>query len=62
MQNLATLLDGDLDALRDAIVACIGPRTAAAASAAGLPPHVVASEPSVDALVAGLRRYASEVA
>ena len=58
---LAALLDGDLDALRGAVVACIGPQTAAAALEAGLPPHVVAGEPSVDALVGALRRYAAEV-
>ncbi|MXZ45741.1 MAG: uroporphyrinogen-III C-methyltransferase [Chloroflexi bacterium] len=60
VRNLATLLDADLDSLRGAVVACIGPQTAEAATEAGLPPHVVAEEPSVDALVAALRRYAAE--
>ena len=60
VRNLAALLDGDLDAVRGAVVACIGPQTAAAASEAGLPPHVVAEEPSVDGLVGALRRYAAE--
>ena len=60
VRNLATLLDADLAALRGAVVACIGPQTAEAATEAGLPPQVVAEEPSVDALVAALRRYAAE--
>ena len=60
VRNLATLLDADLAALGGAVVACIGPQTAEAATEVGLPPHVVAEEPSVDALVAALRRYAAE--
>ncbi|MYD64738.1 MAG: uroporphyrinogen-III C-methyltransferase [Chloroflexi bacterium] len=60
VRNLAALLDADLEPLRAAVVACIGPQTAEAATEAGLPPHVVAEEPSVDALVAALRRYAAE--
>ena len=62
VRNLVTLLDGDIDALRGAVVACIGPQTAKAAVEAGLPPQVVADEPSVDALVGALRRYAAEEA
>ena len=57
VRNLATLLGGDLEALRDAVIACIGPQTAEAAREAGLPPQVVADHASVDALVAALRRY-----
>ena len=60
VRNLASLLDGDLEPLRGAVVACIGPQTAEAAVEAGLPPQVVAEEPSVDALVGALRRYAAE--
>ena len=60
VRNLATLLGGDVDALRGAVVACIGPQTAEAAMEAGLPPQVVSEEPSVDALVGALRRYAAE--
>ncbi|MCY4616061.1 MAG: uroporphyrinogen-III synthase, partial [Chloroflexi bacterium] len=62
VRNLATLLDGDIEALSGAVVACIGPQTAEAAIEAGLPPHVVADEPSVDGLVGALRRYAAEEA
>ena len=60
VRNLAALLGGDLEALRHAVVACIGPQTAEAAREAGLPPQVVAEHASVDALVAALRRYAAE--
>ena len=55
VRNLAALLDGDLEALRGAVVACIGPATAEAAREAGLPPDVVAEEASVDGLVVALR-------
>ena len=51
VRNLVTLLDGDLAALRGAVIACIGPQTAAAAEAAGLPPQVVAEEHTVAGLV-----------
>ena len=57
VRNLATLLGGNLEPLRGAVVACIGPATAEAALEAGLPPDVVAEEQSVDGLVAALRRY-----
>jgi uroporphyrinogen III methyltransferase/synthase len=57
VRNLVALLDGELDGLRDAVVACIGPATAQAAQEAGLIPNVVAEEASVDGLVAALRRY-----
>ena len=57
VRNLSTLLGGDLSPLCDAVVACIGPATAEAATEAGLPPHVVASQPSVAGLVAALREY-----
>ena len=62
VRNLATLLGGDVDALRGAVVACIGPQTAEAAMEAGLPPQVVSEQPSVDALVGALRRYAAREA
>ncbi len=62
VRNLAALLAGDLEALSGAVVACIGPQTAEAAVEAGLAPHVVADEPSVDGLVGALRRYAAREA
>ncbi len=42
----------------DTVVACIGPRTAFDARAAGLPVHVIAEERSVDSLIEGLVEYA----
>lgn len=57
VRNLVTLLDGDLGPLGAAVVACIGPQTAAAARAAGLEPQVVAGEHSVDGLVRALLDY-----
>jgi uroporphyrinogen III methyltransferase/synthase len=55
--NLVRLLDGDLTALRSATIACIGPITAATAREAGLTPHVVADQHTVDGLVTALRTY-----
>jgi uroporphyrinogen III methyltransferase/synthase len=57
VRNLATLLGGDLSALRGAVIACIGPQTAEAATEAGLPPTVVAAEASVHGLVDALRSH-----
>jgi uroporphyrinogen III methyltransferase/synthase len=57
VHNLATLLGGDLSSLRGAVVACIGPQTAEAATVAGLTPHVVADERSVAGLVDALRTH-----
>ncbi|WBU37177.1 uroporphyrinogen-III synthase [Homoserinibacter sp. YIM 151385] len=42
------------------VVACIGPRTAFDARAAGLPVHVIAEERSADSLIAALVEYAAE--
>lgn len=42
----------------DTLVACIGPRTAFDARAAGLPVHVIAEERSIDALIDALVEYA----
>lgn len=61
VRNLAALLGGDLSALRGAVVACIGPQTAEAASAAGLPPTVVADEASVHGLVRALRDHFARI-
>ena len=42
----------------ETVVACIGPRTAFDARAAGLPVHVIAEERSVDSLLTALVEYA----
>jgi uroporphyrinogen-III synthase len=42
----------------ETVVACIGPRTAFDARAAGLPVHVIAEERTVESLVAALVEYA----
>ena len=55
VRNLAMVLGGDFDALRGALVACIGPSTAATASELGLTPDVVADEHAVPGLVDALR-------
>jgi uroporphyrinogen III methyltransferase/synthase len=60
VRNLATLLDGDLDSLRRAVVACIGPQTAETAKEYGLPPQVVAEEHTVPGLVEALVDYFEE--
>jgi len=57
VRNLAQTLGGNLDCLRGATVACIGPATAETATEHGLPPHIVATEHSIDGLVAALRGY-----
>ena len=54
LTNLLSLLDGDASALNGAALACIGPVTAATASAAGLHVDVVASEATVAALADAL--------
>lgn len=44
------------------VIACIGPRTAFDARAAGLPVHVIAEERTADAMIAALARFASDEA
>jgi uroporphyrinogen-III synthase len=44
----------------ETVIACIGPRTAFDARAAGLTVHVIAEERSAEALVAALAEYAQE--
>jgi uroporphyrinogen-III synthase len=42
----------------ETVIACIGPRTAFDARAAGLPVHVIAEERTADSLIAALVDYA----
>ncbi len=60
VRNLAALLDGDVECLREAMIACIGPITADTARELGLKVDVVASEHTVPGLVAALREAANE--
>ena len=59
VRNLVTLLDGDIEPLRRAVVACIGPQTAAAVEEVGLVPQVVAEERTVPGLIEALVGYVS---
>lgn len=56
VRNLAALLDGDVECLRNAVIACIGPVTARTAEELGLRVDVVASEHTVPGLVRALRK------
>lgn len=55
--NLLGILDGRLDGLSGATIACIGPVTAATASEVGLNVDIVASEHTVAGLVDSLETY-----
>jgi uroporphyrinogen III methyltransferase/synthase len=57
VRNLVSMLNGDTTALKNAVIACIGPITAATAEELGLPPDVVAKEYTVPGLVAGLKEH-----
>ena len=57
VKNLATLLGGDLSALSNATVVCIGPIVAETAREHGLTPHVVAEEHTIEGMVAAMRAY-----
>jgi uroporphyrinogen III methyltransferase/synthase len=57
VRNLAALLGGDFDRLRDRVVACIGPVTATTARELGLPVQVEPSIHTVPALVEALKAY-----
>jgi uroporphyrinogen III methyltransferase/synthase len=57
VRNLVQLLGGDVTPLRDTVIACIGPATAATARELGLEPDVVAAEHTIDGLVAALREH-----
>jgi len=60
VRNLVALLDGDIEPLRHATIACIGPQTATTAEELGLLPHVVADEHTVPGLVEALLEYLEE--
>ena len=53
-QNLATMLGGQIDALRQALVACISPVTAATARKVGFQVDIVASEHTLPGLIAAI--------
>ena len=57
MKNFVALIGGRSQALalvKSALVACIGPITAAAARKLGLEPHIIAADYTMDGLVAVL--------
>jgi len=55
VRNLVALLDGDVSALGEARIACIGPVTAAAAKDLGLRVDILAREHTVEGLVEALK-------
>ncbi|RME44872.1 MAG: uroporphyrinogen-III synthase [Caldilineae bacterium] len=59
VQNFVALLETDApaNATGGAVVACIGPTTAAAAEAAGLPVHLIAQPHTAEGLVQSLSAY-----
>ena len=59
-RNFARLLDGDVDRLGDARVACIGPLTAATARQLGMDVHVVAETSTVAGLVDAIKAHYRE--
>ncbi|MDP2950711.1 MAG: uroporphyrinogen-III synthase, partial [Chloroflexota bacterium] len=62
VRHLAQMLGGDVECLRKAVVACIGPVTAKTAEELGLRVDVVAEEHTVPGLVAALRDHFSRAA
>jgi uroporphyrinogen-III synthase len=57
VQNLASLLGGDLSCLKEATIACIGPVTAATAREVGLEVHIEPPEHTIAALVEALKSH-----
>ena len=57
VRNLLDILGSDRHLLDDCRIACIGPITAAAAAAAGLPVDLIAAEHNVEGLAAALAAY-----
>ena len=54
VRGLVNLLQGDVEALRGAVIACIGPLTAATASRLGLKVDLVAQEHTIPGLVSAM--------
>jgi uroporphyrinogen III methyltransferase/synthase len=57
VRGLLEILGAQADALESAVIACIGPITAATARETGLEPRVVADVYTADGLVEALKRY-----
>lgn len=57
VKNLTTILGPDIRFLSEAVVACIGPVTAATARELGLDPQIVATTYTIAGLVEAIRRY-----
>ena len=57
VRNLLGFLDGDVKAISNCVVACIGPVTAKTAQELGLEPDIVASEHTVEGLVDAIESY-----
>ncbi|MFA5055653.1 MAG: uroporphyrinogen-III C-methyltransferase [Dehalococcoidia bacterium] len=55
--NLLAALDGDVEAINRAKVACIGPATASAAQKAGIRVDIMAQEHTIPGLVAAIEAY-----
>ena len=56
-RNLCALLDGNIDALQDVTIACIGPITARAAADIGLKVDIMASEYTIAGLVRAIESH-----
>ena len=56
-RNLRALLDGNIDALQDVTIACIGPITARAAADMGLKVDIMASEYTIAGLVRAIESH-----
>ncbi|HWQ28120.1 MAG TPA: uroporphyrinogen-III synthase, partial [Dehalococcoidia bacterium] len=54
VRNLIEMLEGDVSALRNVTIACIGPVTAQAVREAGLEPAIVAQEHTIPGLLRAL--------
>ncbi len=57
VSNLMSAFSGDRHPFAGVTIACIGPKTAHTAAAAGLNPHIVATEHTIPGLVYALEQY-----